>query len=146
MRITPPTHSTVGGLNEAGKNLSKVLNYPPLQSQPMTLPPLLLRISRPSELHFLISFFLLKNSSLSTPFFLSPSRGSILPPPVFHFHLHSLVNPLLPPPGHCHTLQHLSQALLLNSTVAWLMYCLPHSLECKLHEDFMPYSCCIPSK
>ena len=89
----------------------------------------------------LFSFLLPKNISLSTPFFLPSNRGSTVPPPVCHFHLHSFVQPTPPPPGHCCTMQHLSQAL-----IRWQAHCLPHSLECKLQEDFMPYSCCIPTK
>lgn len=95
---------------------------------------------------FFFFFFLLKNSFLKHLLPPSFQQRKHSPPPVYHFHLHSSFNPSLPPPGHCCTLQHLSQALIINSTVAGLVYYLSHSLECKLHEDFMPYSCCSPSK
>ena len=104
MRITPPTHSPAGSLNETGE---------PTQSLELPISSVTahniaysfakhIKAIRTAFPHF--SFFLLKNSSLSTPFFLPSSRGSILPPPVFHFHLHSSVSPILPPPGRCCTL------------------------------------------
>lgn len=87
--------------------------------------------------HF--SFFLLKNSTQSTPFFLPSSEEAFLPPPVFHFHLHFLVNPPLPPPGHCCTYSTYHKLFLrIQLLLDLLVVCLTHQ-----NADSMKTSCFI---